>query len=143
MTSPREIAAVMGGTAVIGRDVRTLRDLAEVVESGLPKSALRTTAKHIFDSPRDVNRLIYGVVPEATYKRRTKLSPAEGERTQRLARVIAMAEYVWNNPEKARRWLTLDHPLLGGKTPLQCAVAEVGAQQVEDLLGGLFYGLPL
>ena len=34
MTSPREIAAVMGGTAVIGSDVRTLRDLGVAIGQG-------------------------------------------------------------------------------------------------------------
>ena len=37
--------------------------------------------------------LMHRIVPEATFKRRReRLSPAESERTERLARVVATAE---------------------------------------------------
>ncbi len=38
---------------------------------------------------------MHQIVPEATYKRRReRLSPLESVRTERMARVVAMAEYV-------------------------------------------------
>ena len=86
---------------------------------------------------------MYRVVPEATFKRRRdRLSPAESERTERLARVIAAAEHVWDDPEQARRFLTTSHPALGGKTPLDAAMRELGARQTEELLAKIEYGLP-
>jgi putative toxin-antitoxin system antitoxin component (TIGR02293 family) len=77
-------------------------------------------------------------VPEATLKRRTRLSPAESARTERLARVIAAAEYVWDDRDSAREWLTNPHPELGGRTPLECGLTELGARQVEHVLDSLF-----
>jgi len=66
--------------------------------------------------------LMYRIVPEATYKRRReRLSPAERERTERLARVIAMAEEVWQDREQTRRFLTTPHSEIGGKTPIDAA----------------------
>jgi len=83
------------------------------------------------------------VVPEATYKRRTRLTPSESERTERLARVIAAAEYVWNDRDDAREWLTKPHPELENRPPLEAALTELGARRAEEVLDRLFYAFPL
>lgn len=142
MVQATRIAEVMGGAGVLGSQVDTLRDLAAAVSLGLPKMALRKTAQRVCPAPRDVNALVYSVVPEATYKRRSRLTAAESERTERLARVIALAEYVWDSAEDAREWLTIPHPELAGQSPLQRAKSELGAREVEELLDRIFYGLP-
>jgi len=132
----------MGGTAVLGRRIRSLRELDETVSRGLPKRALLLTAQHVYSSAGDARRAIFRVVPEATFKRRTRLSAAESERTERLARVVAGAEYVWGDLEDAREWLTKVHPELGKQTPLDAAMSELGARRVEELLDRLYYGIP-
>ena len=86
---------------------------------------------------------MHRIVPEATYKRRReRLSAAESERTERLARVVAMAEDVWQDREQARRFLTTPHPEIGGKTPLDAALTELGARQSEEVMARIVYGLP-
>ncbi len=142
MIRPESIANVMGGTAILGRRIRSIRDLERTISLGLPKRALRLTAERISTSVGDARRVMFRVVPEATFKRRTRLSAAESERTERLARVIAAAEYAWNDREDAREWLTKPHPELGKRTPLESAMTELGARRVEDLLDRLFYGIP-
>jgi putative toxin-antitoxin system antitoxin component (TIGR02293 family) len=87
--------------------------------------------------------MMYRIVPEATYKRRRdRLSPAESERAERLARAIAMAEDVWQDREQTRRFLTTSHPEIGGKTPLEAAMTELGARQAEAVMARILYGLP-
>lgn len=57
--------------------------------------------------------LFHRVVPEATFKRRRdRLSPAESEKTERLARVYANARHVWNSDEDVLAFL---HALSGGR----------------------------
>ena len=85
---------------------------------------------------------MFRIVPESTLKRRTRLSHAESERTERFARVIAAAEHTWSDREDARDWLTKPHPELGRRTPLESALTELGARRVEELLDRLFYGIP-
>lgn len=136
------VAQIMGGTAVLGLNVVSMHDLADTIDVGLPKQALRHTAQRMFSEPREVNELMYKLVPEATYKRRTRLTPAESERTERLARVIAAAESVWDDRKSAQEWLTRPHPELDGKTPLDRSLSELGAREVEELLDRLYYGLP-
>jgi putative toxin-antitoxin system antitoxin component (TIGR02293 family) len=143
MVQPQLIAAVLGGPKVLGRRVRSVLDLAEAVEEGLPKAALRNTAARIVPDAAGRRQLIYRIVPEATYKRRReRLTPAESERTERLARVIATAEYAWDAREDTHRFLMTPHPQLGGKAPMAAALTELGARQVEQILEKILFGLP-
>jgi putative toxin-antitoxin system antitoxin component (TIGR02293 family) len=140
---PRRIAEVLGGPQVLRKRVTSLEDLSEAVARGLPKSALRLAAQRACVGRREQRELIFGVVPEATFKRRRdRLSFAESERTERLARVIAAAEHAWGDQNHARRFLTAPHPLLRGRTPLKTSRTELGARQVEELLAHLVHGLP-
>lgn len=142
MIEAARVAEVMGGLLVLGTRIASVHDLSEAVAGGLPKQALRSTAQRVYRQGRDANQLMRKVVPEATYKRRTRLTPAESERTERLARVIAAAEHVWNDRHDAREWLISPHPELNGQTPIECGMMELGARRVEELLDRMFYGLP-
>lgn len=138
MVAPDKIADVLGL-----KKIRTLPELAAAVAHGLPKSALETCVGRVFPRPADRKPILYRVVPEGTYKRRRgALKLDESERTERLARVIATAEYVWDDEEDARAFLTSPHPSLEGRRPIDVAVTELGARRVEDLLWKTFYGVP-
>ncbi len=136
MVDPGRVADVLGVRAT------TLSDLAQAVDRGLPKGALRRTVRRVTTAPGAARKLMAAVVPEATYKRRTRLTPHESERTERLARVIAAAEYAWDDRESAHEWLKAPHPELNGRTPLEAARSELGARRVESILDALVYGLP-
>ena len=108
-----------------------------------PKATLRNVARRVFAGAGEQRAMMQRIVPEATYKRRReRLSPAESERTERVARVVATAEDVWQNREQARRFLTTPHPEMGGKTPLDAALTELGARQAEEVMARIVYGLP-
>ncbi len=143
MIVPSRTARILGGPHVLGHRVTSIDALSRAVSAGLPKSALRQTAARVFESKAEQRELMNRIVPEATFKRRRdRLSAAESERTERLARVIAQTEYVWNDREDARRFLTTPHPALRRRTPLLAAVTELGARQVEEILDQIFHGLP-
>jgi putative toxin-antitoxin system antitoxin component (TIGR02293 family) len=127
---------------ILGVKARTVRDLALAVEKGLPKQALSRTVVRVIPERCAARRLLVQVVPDATFKRRIRLSPRESERTERLARVIAAAEYVWDDRKDARAWLNTPHPELENRAPIQAAMSELGARRVEDLLDCILYGLP-
>jgi putative toxin-antitoxin system antitoxin component (TIGR02293 family) len=143
MVAVSHIADVLGGQPVLRRRLESLAALNDAVAQGLPKTALRQTASRIFPGKIEQRLLMNRIVPEATFKRRRdRLSAAESERTERIARVVANAEYVWDDREDARRFLTTPHPALRHKTPIDAAMTELGARQVEELLGQIFHGLP-
>jgi putative toxin-antitoxin system antitoxin component (TIGR02293 family) len=140
---PRETGNVLGGRRVLGKTVTSLLELNDAVERGLPKATLRIVVQRVFSDASDRRAMMRRIVPEATYKRRRdRLSPVESERTERLARVVAIAEEVWQDRDQARRFLTTPHPEMGGKTPVDAALTELGARQAEEVMARIVYGLP-
>jgi len=138
-----ETGKVLGGQRVLGKAVTSLLELSDAVERGLPKATLRIVVSRVFPDAAGQRAMMRRIVPEATYKRRRdRLSPAESERTERLARVVAIAEDVWQDREQARRFLTTPHPEIGGKTPVDAALTELGARQAEEVMARIVYGLP-
>jgi uncharacterized protein (DUF2384 family) len=55
---------------------------------------------------------------------------------------VATAEDVRQDREQARRFLRTPHPEIGGKTPLDAALTELGARQAEEVMARIVYGLP-
>jgi putative toxin-antitoxin system antitoxin component (TIGR02293 family) len=142
---PQAVLEVMGGSAAVHAPVRGLTDLRTEINKGLRLEALHKTVEHVFRDLAERRRFLYRVVPEGSYKRRVKtgqLTPAESERTARLAHVVALAEYVWQDTEAAREFLTTPHPELGDRPPIEVAVDDFGARHVEEILHGILHGLP-
>jgi putative toxin-antitoxin system antitoxin component (TIGR02293 family) len=138
--APESIAEILG----LGASVRTVGELELAISEGLPKRALERLSARLYEDRRIASAYKFKVVPQATWKRRSKrLSVDESEKTKRLARVLAAAEYVWDDREKAREWMSKPHRELNGRTPLEVARTELGARRVEDLLDKLHFGLPL
>ncbi len=139
MIEPQSIADILG----LGGSIRTIHELESAVSAGLPKRSLERLSARLYADPRTASAYKFKVVPQATWKRRTRrLSVDESERTERLARVLAAAEYTWDDREQAREWMTKRHRELSGQTPLEAARTELGARRVEGLLDKLFFGLP-
>ena len=136
--SPEQIAAVLA----LNPSPHSFAELDDLVAHGLPKYALKASVERIFQGVEERNKLLYKIIPEATYKRRReKLSAEESGRVERLARIFATAHYVWNSDTDARVFLQTAHPMLQGRTPLEVSLTELGARRVEELLWQLFYGL--
>ena len=80
----------------------------------------------------------------ATLQRRKvqgRLDPTESDRVIRFARLVERAVEVMEGEQPARDWLTSPQVGLGGAVPLDYAETEVGAREVEDLLGRIEYGV--
>ncbi|MBL1264639.1 antitoxin Xre-like helix-turn-helix domain-containing protein [Methylomicrobium sp. RS1] len=138
LVTPENIASVMELETV----PHSFSELDRLVAEGLPKKALKASVERIGLSLEEKKRLLYRIVPEATFKRRRdRLSPEESERAERLARVYATAHYVWVSDDEARAFLHTSHPMLEGRTPLEVSMTELGARRVEELLWKLFYGI--
>ena len=83
-------------------------------------------------------------ISKATLHRRKsgqRLRPAESDRIVRFARLMGRAVQVFESEENARRWLNSPQFGLGGEAPLDYAQTEVGAREVEDLLGRIEHGV--
>ena len=130
--------------SILGIKAGTISELDKLVQKGLPKRSLERTLHTVYPEKRDGKELQSQVIPIATLKRRkTRLSAVESERTERLARVTAMARQTWNDDAAAtREWLKTPHLELSNVAPIEAALTEIGARRVEAILTKIFYGLP-
>lgn len=85
-------------------------------------------------------------IPMRTLARRKKegrLRPDESDRLVRLARLyVKTLELFGNRADAARHWLMSPAQAIGGATPLEYATTEIGAREVEHLIGRLEHGIP-
>jgi len=83
-------------------------------------------------------------ISRSTLQRRKaagRLSPDESDKVMRLSRLLEHATNVFGDIEKARAWLKFPQRGLGGAVPLDYAETEVGAREVDDLLGRIEYSV--
>ncbi len=74
-------------------------------------------------------------------KAERRLSPEESDRLMRFWRIVQYAKKLFGTVERARQWLKFPQFGLGGAVPLEFAKTEVGAREVEDLLGRIDYSV--
>jgi len=86
-------------------------------------------------------------IPTRTLARRKdakRFEPEESDRLIRLTRLVGIALQLFEGDlEDMRTWLTTAHGSLANQTPLEFATTEVGAREVENLIGRLEHGIPL
>jgi putative toxin-antitoxin system antitoxin component (TIGR02293 family) len=137
------IAEVLGGRKVLGKAVKKPDDLAELVRKGLPASAVTRLAERLEVGNTVLSQKLG--IPRRTLTRRlshgARLTAAESDRTVRLARVYASAVEMIGDEEKAVVWLQTPNRALRGERPLDQLDTDVGAREVEDLLGRIAYGV--
>ena len=63
------------------------------------------------------------------------------DRVVRFAKLMGKAVKVFGNLDDARQWLSSPQFGLGGAVPLDYAKSELGAREVENLLGRIEYGV--
>jgi putative toxin-antitoxin system antitoxin component (TIGR02293 family) len=116
--------------------------LIEVLRVGLPVRELEDLQASL-KVPMEKLVPKLGISKATLHRRKAtgKLDPAESERVVRFARLMGKAVEVLESEQHARQWLTSPQIGLGGAVPLDYAETEVGAREVEDLLGRIEYGV--
>jgi putative toxin-antitoxin system antitoxin component (TIGR02293 family) len=142
MITAAKIAETLGGTAVLRE---RLTDYAAVIHrsrAGLPHAALEAVSRR-FGVPAAA--LAHAIdLPARTLARRKKerrLSATESDRLVRVARVAASAEAVLGDRQKAGRWLQKPNRALGRAVPLDLLGSDLGAGQIETILGRIEHGV--
>lgn len=121
----------------------TAASLIKMMEVGLPVREL-TDLQASLAVPADRLAPMLGI-SKATFHRSkgagSKLNSAVSDRVVRFARLMGKAVEVMESEEIARQWLNSPQFGLGGAVPLDYAKTEVGAREVENLLGRIEYGV--
>ena len=120
-----------------------LASQVEALEAGLPQAEL----VDLQDSLAVTNdRLVQLVgLSKATFHRYkitgANLDPLVSDRVARFALLLARAIKVFGSHQDAKTWLMSPQFGLGSQIPLDYAKTEVGAREVENLLGRIEYGV--
>jgi len=118
-------------------------ELHRRIEAGLPFACLMRVQEALERPLAEVAGLVR--IPQRTLARRRRegrLTPEESDRVVRLARLVEQAAALFEGDlGAARRWLGAPARGLGGQVPLAFARSEVGAREVERLIGRLEHGV--
>jgi putative toxin-antitoxin system antitoxin component (TIGR02293 family) len=116
--------------------------LIKLLQIGLPVQELNELQATL-EVPMERLVPMLGISKATLHRRKAegKLDPVESDRVVRFARLMGKAVEVMETVENARQWLTSPQFGLGGAVPLEYAETEVGAREVEDLLGRIEHGV--
>lgn len=141
MASLAAMRDLMGGEGVTG-PLHTELDLVRLVRRGIPTEAVTFFLQA---SRLNFPAIERHVLPRRTFKRRQAdaqpLDPVESDRLLRLVRLVATARETFGDSAKALTWLNRENRVLDGETPLAMADTDLGARNVEALLGRIGHGL--
>lgn len=118
--------------------------LLEKIKHGLSYSAWERFEKET-DFSRETLLTLMQMSSRTLHRRKEekRLRPDESDRLLRATRVYYKTlELFEEDKQQATHWLTSFQPALGGSTPLDYAATELGAREVEALIGRLEYGIP-
>jgi putative toxin-antitoxin system antitoxin component (TIGR02293 family) len=128
---------------LLGLDVVDTRQLLRSVERGLPYAAFERLVANTALAADDA--LVLVNIPRRTLTRRKRegrFREDESDRLLRASRVIARALGLFDGDrDAATHWLSQPQRALGGEAPLVVARTEVGALEVERLIGRLEHGV--
>lgn len=124
------------------KSVRSGIDVVEHIRKGLPFKIVEDVCAELGLSQQELSRSL-GVNLRTLARRKLekKLHSAESDRLYRLVRIFVLASEVCGNKEKAIQWLISPKTTLGGEIPLHLLDTEVGAKEIENLLGRIEHGV--
>ena len=127
----------------IGLKAENTIQLVESIRRGLPYSAFERLQADIGVSSRELAGLV-GISPRTLARRKSegRLHPDESERLLRASRIYDSAVSLFEGDKAgALGWMRAPAAALSGRKPIEFARTEVGAREVEDLIGRLEHGV--
>ena len=112
------------------------------IKEGIPLKNFEQLRKKLEVPEKELCRIVK--IPLSTLARRKKsgqLSFAESERVYRIGRLYDKAMDIFKDPQMACKWFKEPAWALGDITPLEYSDTELGAREVEDLLGRIEHGV--
>lgn len=128
---------------VTGKYAKEANKLIRMVNEGLPADAVSKLEKEFRVTRKDMATALR--IPTTTLNRRLsdgKLSTDESDRVIRFARIKDLAtEMMQGNEEDAIAWLKTPAGILNNESPFDHATTEIGAREVEMLIGRIRHGV--
>ena len=129
-------------SATLIQKTTAIRRQIEQIRAGLSFRAVQNLQKAL-DLPMERIASVLGMSRATLHRRKLqgKIDREESEKLVRYRSLMKKAEEVFGDAENAREWLTHPQRGLGNAVPLEFAKSELGAREVENLLGRIEYGV--
>ncbi|MCH2155059.1 MAG: DUF2384 domain-containing protein [Opitutales bacterium] len=119
-----------------------IRQTIRHIDAGLPMGEFDVLQQQLCLTAEQLAKHL--CITKSTLLRRKKagvLDRLESDRLLRFARLFGLAVDVLDSAEAAQKWLKTPARALEFASPLEFAETEVGAREVENLLGRIEYGV--
>jgi putative toxin-antitoxin system antitoxin component (TIGR02293 family) len=136
----RSVIRELGGERALGRTMTSDRDLREAIREGFPHAVLEELMRASDLTLKELAGALDLSSRSLQRRRRGRLARFESDRLYRLARLLALAHESLGDTARASRWFKRTNRALGGVAPIAAIDTELGARQVENLLGRIAYG---
>ena len=145
-TSTRAAAPLLDTSCIeasFGLKGQTTSQIIAAIHAGFSYGAIASFQKFT-NLPIEMITGLVRIPPRTLTRRKAegRLSPDESERLFRVARVVEKTVDLFEGDRAAAmQWLQSPQPALAGAKPLDFVHTEVGAREVEDLIGRLEHGV--
>jgi putative toxin-antitoxin system antitoxin component (TIGR02293 family) len=136
----RAVVKELGGERILGRSLGTDSDLREAIREGFPHAVLQQVMRASGLTLQELAGALDLSTRSLQRRRRGRLARFESDRLYRIARLMALARETLGEDGRAIRWLKRSNRALGGVAPIAAIDTELGARQVENILGRIAYG---
>lgn len=136
----RAVVKELGGARTLGRPLGTDSELKEAIREGFPHAVLQNVMRASGLTLEELASALDLSSRSLQRRRRGRLARFESDRLYRMARLMALARETLGEGGRAMRWLKRANRALGGVAPLAAIDTELGARQVENILGRIAYG---
>jgi putative toxin-antitoxin system antitoxin component (TIGR02293 family) len=136
------IEELLGGTEIIGHEIRNEMDLYEISKKGLPKKALVHLIHNLGFTVKFMASLIN--ITERTIQRKNDielLDKVTSEQVLQIADIYSKGTHIFESSENFSTWITIENKALNNKKPIELLSSRYGAQMVLDELGKIEYGI--
>ncbi len=138
------MGATMGDAEIVSlrMKARDRLELAEKIHDGLSSAKVRQFLKFTGLTQEQLFQAAHIAASTGRKRLATASFPDhESERIARIARVFDRTLELFPDPSRAVAWLVEKNPRLAGRRPLDAAGTELGAMEVEALIGRLAHGV--
>ena len=137
----RAVVKELGGRRALGRALASESDMRQAIREGFPPPVVEQLMRASGLTLKELACALALSARSLQRRRRSgRLARYESDRLYRLARIVAIANEYLGDHERATRWLKRPNHALGGVAPIEAVDTEVGARQVENILGRIAYG---
>jgi putative toxin-antitoxin system antitoxin component (TIGR02293 family) len=137
----RAVVRELGGKQAFGRSLSKDSDMREAIREGFPPAVVEELMRASGLTLKELAAAL-DLSPRSLQRRRRggRLARYESDRLYRLARIVAIANEYLGDQGRTTRWLKHSNRALGGVAPIAAIDTELGARQVENILGRIAYG---